>query len=89
MLLSHADRTRVVPPELKGRHWQGNVAYRTLLVDGALAGLWRLDGDALVIEPFGHLGRTRWAEVTQEAERMLGVLHPGTAYDIRFGTVRG
>ncbi|MFE0319249.1 MULTISPECIES: winged helix DNA-binding domain-containing protein [Streptomyces] len=88
LLLSHADRTRVVPSELKGRHWQGNIAYRTLLVDGVLAGLWRLDDDALVIEPFGRLDRARRAEITEEAERMLGVLHPGTAYDIRFGTVR-
>ncbi|MFD8844901.1 winged helix DNA-binding domain-containing protein [Streptomyces pseudogriseolus] len=88
LLLSHADRTRVVPPELKGRHWKGNVAYRTLLVDGFLAGLWRLDDDALVIEPFGRLDRARRAEVTAEAERMLGVLHPGRRYDVRFGTVR-
>ncbi|MEW1604806.1 hypothetical protein [Streptomyces sp. NPDC093808] len=58
-------------------------------MDGFLAGLWRLDDDALVIEPFGRLDRTRRAGVTAEAERMPGALHPGTAYDIRFGTVRG
>ncbi|MFJ8902766.1 winged helix DNA-binding domain-containing protein [Streptomyces sp. NPDC102370] len=88
LLLSHADRSRVVPAELKGRHWKGNIAYRTLLVDGFLAGLWRLDEDALVIEPFGRLHKAAREEVTAEAERMLGVMHPGTAYDIRFGTVR-
>lgn len=53
-----------------------------------LAGLWRPDDDALVIEPFGRLDRARRAEITEEAERMLGILHPGTPYDIRFGTVR-
>ncbi len=57
-------------------------------MDGLLAGLWRPDDDALVIEPFGHLDRARRAEITEEAERMLGILHPGTPYDIRFGTVR-
>ncbi|MFD7876115.1 winged helix DNA-binding domain-containing protein, partial [Streptomyces sp. NPDC059766] len=38
LLLSHADRTRVVPPELRGRSWRGNQAYSTLLVDGGGAG---------------------------------------------------
>ncbi|MEU2894445.1 winged helix DNA-binding domain-containing protein [Streptomyces sp. NPDC001273] len=89
LLLSHADRTRVIPPEFWGRSWSGNVAHRTLLVDGFLAGLWRLDEQALVVEPFGRLGKDRWAEVAQEGERMLRVMHPGTAYDIRVGTVRG
>ncbi|MFF5156780.1 winged helix DNA-binding domain-containing protein [Streptomyces sp. NPDC000348] len=88
LLLSHADRTRVVPPEHRGRHWQGNVAHPVLLVDGFLAGLWRLDGHALVIEPFGRLGGRQRAEVAAEGERMLRAMHPGTAHDIRFGTVR-
>ncbi|MFE2261254.1 winged helix DNA-binding domain-containing protein [Streptomyces griseosporeus] len=88
LLLSHADRTRVIPPEHWGRSWQGNVAYRTLLVDGFLAGLWVLRDDALVIEPFGRLGAAQREDVVAEAERLLTVLHPGTSYDIRFGTVR-
>ncbi|MFE6406928.1 winged helix DNA-binding domain-containing protein [Streptomyces sp. NPDC057837] len=88
LLLSHADRTRVVPAEHRGRSWQGNIAHCTLLVDGFLAGLWRLERDALVIEPFAPLGAQRRAEVTAEGERMLRTMHPGTSYDIRFGTVR-
>lgn len=44
LLLSHADRSRVVPDGLKGRTWAGNQAYCTLLVDGFLAGLWRQEG---------------------------------------------
>ncbi|MGX1567819.1 winged helix DNA-binding domain-containing protein [Streptomyces sp. NPDC055506] len=88
LLLSHADRTRVVPQEHRGRSWQGNIAYPTLLVDGFLAGLWRLEDDALVIEPFDRLTRARRDEVTAEGERMLRLMHPGTSYDIRFGTVR-
>ncbi|MEV8593058.1 winged helix DNA-binding domain-containing protein [Streptomyces sp. NPDC052012] len=89
LLLSHADRTRVVPAEHKGRSWQGNIAYCTLLVDGFLAGLWRLEKDALVVEPFGTLTKAQREEVTTEGERMLRVMHPDTSYDIRFGTVRG
>ncbi|MFD8814074.1 winged helix DNA-binding domain-containing protein [Streptomyces sp. NPDC059627] len=90
LLLSHADRTRVVPPEFRGRAWQGNQAYRTLLVDGFLAGVWKLTEDALVIETFGGRERTRAGErdsILAEGERMLATLHPGTSYDIRFGAV--
>ncbi|MEU2338584.1 winged helix DNA-binding domain-containing protein [Streptomyces sp. NPDC013172] len=88
LLLSHADRTRVVPSAYRGRAWQGNQAFRTLLVDGFLAGVWRWEeGTALVIETFGRLSRAERADVTEEAERMLAVMHPGTSYDIRFGTV--
>ncbi|MEU3253533.1 winged helix DNA-binding domain-containing protein [Streptomyces sp. NPDC006997] len=87
LLLSHADRTRVVPAEYRGRTWQGNVAYPTFLVDGFLAGVWRSRDDALVIEPFGRLTAVQRAAVTAEAERMLGVLRPGEPYDVRFGTV--
>ncbi|WP_329049357.1 winged helix DNA-binding domain-containing protein [Streptomyces violaceus] len=89
LLLSHADRTRVVPPEHRGRSWQGNIAYRTLLVDGFLAGLWRLEDHTLVIEPFDRLTRAQRDEVTAEGERMLRVMHPESSHDIRFGVVRG
>ncbi|MEU6197081.1 winged helix DNA-binding domain-containing protein [Streptomyces sp. NPDC047061] len=94
LLLSHADRTRVVPPELRGRAWQGNQAYRTLLVDGFLAGVWKLTEDALVIETFGQREgegeRSLAAErdaILAEGERMLATLYPGASYDIRFGAV--
>ena len=91
LLLSHADRTRVVPAEYWGRAWQGNVAHRTFLVDGFLAGVWKIeDGDGhLVVEPFGRLTKAQRDEVTAEGARMLDTMHPGTSYDIRFGTVVG
>lgn len=87
LLLSHADRSRVVPPDLKGRSWQGNQAHRTFLVDGFLAGLWKLDADVLTLEPFGSLTRRQRADLVEEAERTLTTLHGDGAYDIRFGTV--
>nr|WP_234335742.1 winged helix DNA-binding domain-containing protein [Streptomyces sp. NRRL S-1022] len=86
LLLGPADRGRFVPPAHRGRNRQGNQAYRTLLVDGFLAGLWTLDGGTLVIETFGELSRARREEVTAEGERMLTVMH-GAAHDIRFGGV--
>lgn len=87
LLLSHADRSRVVPPAYRGRAWQGNQAHRTLLVDGFLAGLWKLDGDALVVETFGEATRSRREAIAAEGARMLAVLHPGGPHDVRFGTV--
>ncbi|GGN91664.1 hypothetical protein GCM10011579_088770 [Streptomyces albiflavescens] len=89
LLLSHADRSRVVPADLKGRTWQGNQAYCTLLVDGFLAGIWRQEGEILTIEPFGKLTRTQRDEVVQEAERMLTVMAGSSSYDIRFGAISG
>lgn len=87
LLLSHADRARVIPPANRGRTWQANTFYCPLLVDGFLAGVWRILGDALVIEPFTELSRQQRAEVTQEGERMVRVLHAEESYDVRFGTV--
>ncbi|MYV55209.1 winged helix DNA-binding domain-containing protein [Streptomyces sp. SID3212] len=43
LLLSHADRSRVVPPAYKGRASHGNIAHRALLIDGFLAGIWRVE----------------------------------------------
>ncbi|MEU9958584.1 winged helix DNA-binding domain-containing protein [Streptomyces sp. NPDC050982] len=91
LLLSHADRSRVVSADHKGRSWQGNQAYCTLLVDGFLEGVWRLeespDEAVITIEPFGTLSRRQREEVAEEATRMLSVLSTASSYDIRFGTV--
>ncbi|WP_395575156.1 winged helix DNA-binding domain-containing protein [Streptomyces sp. BK79] len=89
LLLSHADRTRLVPPAYKGRTWKKNQAYRVLLVDGFVAGLWKTEDDVLVVEPFARLTRAERDEVAAEGQRMLATTHPGTAYGIRFATVRG
>ncbi|MER7830324.1 winged helix DNA-binding domain-containing protein [Streptomyces sp. NPDC095602] len=94
VLLSHADRTRLVPDVYKARTWKGNQAYRTLLLDGFLAGLWRLeeavDGPVTVtVQPFAPLGRAARTAVVEEAGRMLGLLGGGRPYDVRFGTVAG
>ncbi|WP_328563473.1 winged helix DNA-binding domain-containing protein [Streptomyces coelicoflavus] len=88
LLLSHADRTRLVPPEHKGRTWRKNQAYRVLLVDGFVAGLWKLEDGGLVVEPFGRFTKKQRDEIVAEGGRTLATLHAEAAYDIRFGTVR-
>ncbi|MFF1379074.1 winged helix DNA-binding domain-containing protein [Streptomyces sp. NPDC058308] len=94
LLLSHADRTRVVPAAYKGRTWTGNLAHRVFLLDGFLAGVWRLAEDAksgvavLTIEPFGRPSRAQRDELAREAERMLvTIAETSSSYDIRFGAV--
>ncbi|MFD3662484.1 winged helix DNA-binding domain-containing protein [Streptomyces sp. NPDC058659] len=87
LLLSHADRTRVVTPEIRSRTWQGNRAFSVFLLDGLLAGLWHLDEGkdrtTLTIEPFAPVTRAQRAELAAEAERTLRIMTPsGTPYDI-------
>ncbi|MEU6759751.1 winged helix DNA-binding domain-containing protein [Streptomyces sp. NPDC046685] len=102
VLLSHADRTRVIAPAAKGRAWTGNQAHCTLLVDGFLAGLWKLKGDALTVELFGDLSPAQREEVVAEGERMaadMGGTEGGDAatgagdhagrVSVRFGSIRG
>ncbi|WP_326587167.1 winged helix DNA-binding domain-containing protein [Streptomyces sp. NBC_01294] len=71
LLLSHADRTRVVPPEIKGRTWTGNQAHCTLLVDGFLAGLWKLQDGVLTVELFGPVPKAAKDEIVAEGEQMV------------------
>lgn len=75
VLLSHADRTRIVPPQYRDRIWSGNQSHPTFLVDGFLAGVWRTveagGVTTLEIEAFGELGRRERAALAEEGERML------------------
>ncbi|MEK9522931.1 winged helix DNA-binding domain-containing protein [Streptomyces venezuelae] len=87
LLLSHADRTRVVPADLRGRTWSGNQAHRVFLLDGFLAGIWHLDEGkertTLTLEPFARVTRSDRAALVAEAERTLLLMTPsGTAYDV-------
>ncbi|MEU5716909.1 winged helix DNA-binding domain-containing protein [Streptomyces sp. NPDC020403] len=88
LLLGHADRTRVIPPALKGRNGVGNQSYGTVLVDGFLAALWRLDETAdkatVTVQDLGALGPARRAEIAEEAEHMMTVMSPAPACDVRF-----
>ncbi|MFD4374488.1 winged helix DNA-binding domain-containing protein [Streptomyces sp. NPDC058486] len=89
LLLSHADRRRIVPDEHRGRTWTSNRSHRVFLLDGTLAGLWHLAEDKgrviLTVEPFVRLTRADRAALTAEAERTLRLTLPaGGAYDLAF-----
>jgi hypothetical protein len=90
VLLGHADRTRVIPAAYKGRNGKGNQVYGTVLADGFLAALWRMDQAAdtvtVTVQPLGTLGPAARDEITDESLRMLAVMTEATAYDVRFAT---
>ncbi|WP_241759129.1 winged helix DNA-binding domain-containing protein [Pyxidicoccus parkwayensis] len=76
LLLSHADRTRVISDEDRKRTITPNGQVPgSLLVDGLFRGTWRLQqgkGTAtLLIEPFKRLSAPEREEVTAEGERLL------------------
>ncbi|MEU9178742.1 winged helix DNA-binding domain-containing protein [Streptomyces sp. NPDC048550] len=90
LLLSHADRTRVVAPEAKGRTWVGNQSYRTLLVDGFVGGLWRLEAGTLTVELLGKVSKTDKEEIVVEGERLIADMADEDGRgSVRFGSISG
>jgi hypothetical protein len=88
LVLSHADRSRVISQENSGRLYTVNgVIPGAVLIDGFVAGMWRVDSSrdaaTVTIELFGPM-RERDALV-REAARVLAFCSPGASHDIRFG----
>jgi len=71
VLLAFADRTRVLPEAYRKRviGVNGDVA-QTFLVDGFVAGTWRIDGGRVTIDPFARLSRAARTELAEEADRL-------------------
>ena len=74
-LLAWADRTRVLPERYRKRviRMNGDVA-QTFLVDGLVAGTWRVANGRVVAEPFAPLPPSARAELDAEAERLEAFL---------------
>jgi hypothetical protein len=90
LVLSHADRSRVVSAEATGRLYTINgVIPGPVLIDGFVAGMWRLtrsrERATVTIELFGP-ERERDA-LTAEAGRVLAFAAPGAAHEVRFATL--
>ena len=69
-ILSHADRTRIVPSDARAAVNRDRLM-RTFIVDGFVAGTWRLESATLHVDPFRPLARDDRRAVTDEAERLL------------------
>ena len=75
VLLAFADRTRVLPETYRRKviGSNGDVA-QTFLVDGSVAGMWRVEGGRVLVEPFAPLTRSARRDVEEEAERLEAFL---------------
>jgi hypothetical protein len=76
VLLSHADRTRIIPsgsPRLPLPAGNG-ARTGTFLVDGFLRGTWRLEDGDLRLEPFTPLTKREAGALDDEAERLRAFL---------------
>jgi hypothetical protein len=68
VLLAFADRTRILPERYRKTviGTNGDVA-QTFLVDGVVAGTWRVEKDRVAFEPFEKLSRADRSAVEEEA----------------------
>lgn len=71
VLLGWADRTRILPEAYRKAviKMNGDVA-QTFLVDGFVAGTWRLEDGRVAVEPFATLPRAVKSELRDEAARL-------------------
>jgi hypothetical protein len=86
LLLSHADRARVIPHARQVPLWPGNGGTRgTLLIDGMWNANWKITKEALVISPFRRLTAQQKDAITEEGARLLAfAAPPGASPAIRF-----
>jgi hypothetical protein len=76
VLLSHADRTRIVADEHRKLIFVGNGIRASFLVDGFVRGTWKLDRDpaTVVVEPFEPLSKEHRVAVAEEGDRLAAFL---------------
>jgi hypothetical protein len=91
LILSHADRARVIADDDRKRLTLANRLLSAFLVDGFVRGAWRIErakGTAtLIIVPFERLAKAERAQITEEAESLLGFAAAGDAHAIRFDPI--
>jgi len=75
VFLSHADRSRIASDEARKR-WMGanGGVGATLFLDGLLAGLWRVEDERVVVEPFDTPTKAQRSAIDAEVARVEGLL---------------
>jgi hypothetical protein len=89
ILLSYADRTRVMSQECRTRVFTVNGIIRaTILVDGEVRGMWKIASKrgtaTLSIEPFSPLSGSEQELLAAEGARLLEFVASGTVHDVIF-----
>ena len=83
LLLSHSDRTRVIPHARPVPLPPGNgAAGGTFLIDGRWHGTWQLRGQELRIRPFGELRPADFDALLAEAAGLCAFIAPQAAPDV-------
>jgi hypothetical protein len=83
LLLSHKDRTRVIPGNRPVPLPPGNgAAAGTFLVDGMWQGTWQIRDQSLRIQPFTRLRRADCDALLAEAARLRAFVDPQAKHDI-------
>jgi hypothetical protein len=71
LMLAHVDRSRVIADAHRKELTTKNLRVRAVvLVDGMVAGFWKLAGKKVVVEPVRKLLKREQAAVDEEAERL-------------------
>jgi len=89
ILLSHADRTRIIADEHRKLVATANLrVLATFLVDGFAAGLWTIErkkkAATLTLKPFATLAQPAQVELISEGDRLLRfVEEDAVTYDVR------
>ncbi|NUT31965.1 MAG: winged helix DNA-binding domain-containing protein [Hamadaea sp.] len=89
LLLSHADRTRVLDPVYRPLLWpQTNVALGSVLVDGFVRGSARVTKEKkaahLLVTGLRAFAKRDQAAITREGLRLLEFQAPGVEHEVRF-----
>lgn len=78
LLMIHARRTQVMPEQYRPVVFNTRTPHSmpVFLVDGAVAGTWRYQGDRVVMKPFESIPRSVRRELDEEAKALAG-FHAG------------
>lgn len=75
ILLAYSDRSRVIPPDYRWLVIRANGdVLPTLLVDGYVAGVWRMVDGEIEATAFHRLPEDTWERLAAEARSLLGLL---------------
>jgi len=94
LLLSHADRSRVISPGLaRALASRTQASLSTFTLDGFVAGRWRIERErsraTLLVTPIDRLSRRDAADVTEEGVRLLAFAAADAAtHDVRIDDPR-
>lgn len=80
LLVAYANRRRIMTDEDRRRVSVGGLVYPTVLINGIVAGTWKIQRDrdavTLIIKPYRHIANTDRMAPTEEGARLLGFAAP-------------